>query len=136
MNVTRDVIMDLYPLYREGGASEDTRRLVEDFVDADPEFRRFLALGGEAELPATPAPVPEAEMAILARTKGLIGLRSVIMGLAIFVTLLPFSGRLTSGSMEWIFLGRPRVAAVMLLAAAGLWLGYAAVNRRLRGTGL
>jgi len=31
-------------------------------------------------------------MVILARTKRLIGLRSVIMGLAIFVTLLPFSG--------------------------------------------
>jgi len=138
VNVTREVILDLYPLYRDGEASEDTRRLVEEFLDADPDFGRSLALERETGLlEAGPsAPAPDAEMATLARAKRLLNLRSVLMGLAIFATLLPFSVRLSDGSMEWIFLGTPRVAAGMLLAGAGLWIAYAAVNRRLTVSGL
>ena len=38
MKVTRDVVTDLLPLYLSGDASDDTRRLVDDFMTTDPEF--------------------------------------------------------------------------------------------------
>lgn len=138
MNVTREVILDLYPLYREGEASEDTRRLVEGFLETDQEFARHLEPGEEADLPdlKPAAPHPDAEMEALARARRLINLRSLLMGLAIFLSLLPLSVHGDGDSVRWVFLGTPQVVAPMLLAAAGLWVGYAFVTRRLRGTGL
>jgi anti-sigma factor RsiW len=40
VKVTRDVIYDLLPAYFAGEASSDTRALVEECFDADPELRR------------------------------------------------------------------------------------------------
>ena len=42
MNVTRDVITDLWPVYASGEASPDTRALVEAFLQGDPEFARLI----------------------------------------------------------------------------------------------
>lgn len=42
MKVTRDVIVDLWPLYSSGEASPDTRALVEAFLDGDPAFANEL----------------------------------------------------------------------------------------------
>jgi len=41
MNVSRDVIYDLLPGYFAGEASADTRALVQEYFDTDPEFRRM-----------------------------------------------------------------------------------------------
>ncbi len=41
-NITRDVIVDLWPLYVSGDASPDTRRLVETFLKQDAEFAAEL----------------------------------------------------------------------------------------------
>lgn len=38
MKPTRDVVVDLWPLYASGEASPDTRALVEAFIAEDPEF--------------------------------------------------------------------------------------------------
>jgi len=35
MNVTREVILDLLPVYLAGEASPDTRALIEEFVEQD-----------------------------------------------------------------------------------------------------
>lgn len=42
MNVTRDVIYDLLPGYFSGDISPDTRALVDEFLQKDPEFSRML----------------------------------------------------------------------------------------------
>jgi hypothetical protein len=42
MNVTRDVINDLWPVYAAGEASADTRALIEEFLDRDPEFAQLV----------------------------------------------------------------------------------------------
>ena len=42
MKVTRDVIYDLLPGYFSGDLSPDTRVLVDEFLDQDPEFRRMM----------------------------------------------------------------------------------------------
>ena len=38
MKITRDVILDLLPLYLDGEASPDTQVLVEQYLETDPEL--------------------------------------------------------------------------------------------------
>jgi hypothetical protein len=42
MNATRNVVMDLWPLYAAGDASQDSRVLVEEFLTQDPRFAQAL----------------------------------------------------------------------------------------------
>jgi anti-sigma factor RsiW len=62
MEPTRDVIKDLLPLYLAGEASADSRALVEEQLDRDPELAG-LAQQWKTQLPGPPpAPVrPEAQ---------------------------------------------------------------------------
>lgn len=46
MNVTREVIKDLLPLYQEGEVSPDTRQLVEEYLAKDSELRDQVAASG------------------------------------------------------------------------------------------
>ncbi len=41
MNVTRNVVTDLLPVYFSGEASDDTKLLVEDYFREDPDFERI-----------------------------------------------------------------------------------------------
>lgn len=63
MNVTRDVVTDLLPLYFSGEASEDTRRLVEDFFRENPDFERVARAAAKPleRLGYAPPAAPEAE---------------------------------------------------------------------------
>jgi hypothetical protein len=55
MNVTRQVINDLWPVYAAGEASADTRALVEAFLRQDPAFARALQ-------EQSAEPIPEQEI--------------------------------------------------------------------------
>ena len=74
MNVTREVINDLWPVYAAGEASTDTRALVEAFLQQDPEFARLLqGRGEEAQLRQDPPGLsPDCEAQALRRTKRLL----------------------------------------------------------------
>ena len=50
MNISREVINDLWPVYAAGEASADTRALIEEFFDRDPEFARILRAHGDENL--------------------------------------------------------------------------------------
>jgi hypothetical protein len=56
MEVTRDVILDLLPLYLAGEASADTQALVKEFLDHDQDLAQ-LARRWRERLPEPP-PVP------------------------------------------------------------------------------
>ena len=43
MKITRDVIYDLLPGYFAGEVSADTRALIDEFLETDPEFARMTA---------------------------------------------------------------------------------------------
>jgi predicted anti-sigma-YlaC factor YlaD len=66
MNVTRDVITDLLPVYFSGEASEDTKRLMEEYFRENPEFERIArkAVMPLEKLLRTAAILPEAEREI------------------------------------------------------------------------
>jgi len=47
MTVTREVVRDLWPVYAAGEASDDTRRLVDEFLAQDSDFARALRADAE-----------------------------------------------------------------------------------------
>lgn len=68
MKPTRDVIVDLWPLYASGEASPDTRALVEAFIEKDREFGERLREREDAGLsPAPLSPPRDHERATLLR---------------------------------------------------------------------
>jgi len=74
MNVTRQVIHDLWPVYAAGEASADTRALVEAFLRQDPAFARALQEQSaepmpEQEIPRLPL---DLEAKALRRTQRLL----------------------------------------------------------------
>ena len=74
MNVTREVINDLWTVYVAGEASTDTRALVEAFLRQDPELARLLQGRGEEALLRQDPPrlSPDREAQALRRTKRLL----------------------------------------------------------------
>jgi anti-sigma factor RsiW len=51
MEITRDVILDLLPLYVADEASADTRALVEEYLKTDPELAEMAKDPGAVRLP-------------------------------------------------------------------------------------
>ena len=96
-NITREIITDLYPLYVTGDASPDTRRLVEAFVEEDPEFLRMLGEAGQDRLGAYAPPTlsPDHELKTLARVKRHLFGPIWAMQLAIIFSCFAF-GRIVS----------------------------------------
>src|SRR5262245_38765619 len=92
MNITRDIITDLWPLYVAGEASTDTRGLVEEFLRQDPEFFRLLQDSREVDLlkTAVPSLPPDQEVQALNRTKRL--LHGWDWSLVLLLFALQFSG--------------------------------------------
>jgi anti-sigma factor RsiW len=100
MAVTRDVILDLLPLYLSDEASPDTRSLVEQHLEADRDLAR-LAGQWEKRLPeAPPAPVnPEAQALAYQEAKRRITNRIITLAAAIAFTTLIVAGAALAGAM-------------------------------------
>jgi len=91
MKVTRDVIVDLWPLYEADAASPDSRALVEEFLMSDPGLAQSLKQGEEAArrlLAPQGLRPPDDEKAALDRVKLLLRLRYYMLALAISTTAL------------------------------------------------
>ena len=100
MTVTRDVIMDLLPLYLSDEASSDSRALVEEHLDKDPELAR-LATRWKARLPEPPpAPVnPEAQAIAYQEAKRQIANRVIALAIVIAVGTIVIGGAALMGAM-------------------------------------
>lgn len=140
MNVTRDVVTDLLPVYLSGEASPDTKALVEEFLQHDPELAR-IAREGQIEkglgLPRGEGRC-DAELQALSRTRGLLRRRGWLLALAIFFTTLPLSFAWSSerGFVWTMWRDSPAVAATSLAVGVVSWIGYILTRRRLRTTAL
>lgn len=139
MNVTREVILDLLPIYLAGEASADTRALVDQYIKQDAALGREIREKMVENLSAIapPAMPPELELKALRRTRNLLGRQRRLLAMAVFFTVFPLSTgfRFSGGRLEeaWL-LARdyPQLAALSLVIGLGMWIAYYFSHRRLR----
>lgn len=100
MAVTREVIMDLLPLYLSDEASTDSRHLVEEHLDKDPELAR-LATQWKNRLPEPPpAPVnPDAQVMAYQEAKRQIANRVITLAAVIAFGILAIGGVALIGAL-------------------------------------
>jgi hypothetical protein len=92
MEITRNVILDLLPLYLADEVSADTRTLVEKYLENDPELASIAEQSAALELPED-IPVPltqEDKMKAYREAKRLMFQRTIILAITISFTLLCF----------------------------------------------
>ena len=135
MNVTREVIMDLMPLYLAGEGSPATRSLVEEYLRQDPGLRAQMS-AGLTDVPPAALP-PDLELRSLRRTRGLLSKQRWLFGAAFLFTLLPFSsdfrienGRLTEA--RFYGLEHPILAMLFIILGLACWTAYFLIRRSLR----
>ena len=140
MTITRNVVVDLFPLYLAGEASADTRALVETYMKDDPVFAAQMrervergaeifgiAAGTHDALP------PDHEKLTLERVRRFNRNRTYWLGFALAYLLTPLSFMFNGSHVSWIMLrDNPKQAIVFWIASAGCWIAYYVMGRRLR----
>jgi hypothetical protein len=143
MNVTREVILDLLPVYLSGEASPATSSLVEDYMKQDKDLaRQIRERWAENFAKASPSVLPpDLELKSLRRTKNLLGWQRWLFGFGIFFSVIPLSSEMVFAKgrpMEFHFLlySSPVELSVCLTLAAACWIAYFVLRQQLRKTGL
>jgi len=101
MEITRDVILDLLPLYVAGEVSPDTRSLVEAYLGTDPQLARMAEQSKSIQqLEDIPVPLTkEAEMEAYEEAKRLQLQRTIIWAVVIAVIILAVLGLASVAAM-------------------------------------
>jgi anti-sigma factor RsiW len=138
MNINRDVINDLLPLYFAGEASPGTRSLVEEYLRANPEVaadvRERAARATALVDDVAPAP-PDHEKATLERIRRFNRSRHQLLCFTIAFALMPFAFVFGDEGIRWVMVrDSPRQAVLFLVAALGCWVAYFLLGRRLRAS--
>jgi anti-sigma factor RsiW len=136
MNITRDVITDLYPLYESGEASPDTRALVAEFLATDPEFaaniNKILSSDSTKNLDELNSQLPkELEMQTLNKTRALLKKRSLYMAFAFTFTGLTFAFTFDSSGVRWIWSNAILGSVACALIALLFWVLFLNTRRTL-----
>jgi len=131
MNVTKEIINDLIPLYVANECSADTRRLVEEYLQGNPheaeELRRVMA----APVPRiAPSETNLDEVRSFREARRRVRRRSWVMAFAIFFSLAPFSFVWTEGRVWWVLRDAPASAAVYAAVGVVFWVIYAVQRSR------
>ena len=137
MKVTREVIVDLLPVYVSGEASPATRTLVEEYLSQYPELmEQVLRLKSEdlLDFPEVTVP-PELAMRSLRRTKTLLAWQRWLFGLGMFFTLfsLSFETNISGGRIRefhFLFRDSPLFASFLAIGIC-CWIAYFVVRRQL-----
>jgi len=139
MNVAREVILDLLPLYIAGEASPASRALVEEHLKHDPDLaERIRILGAEGFAPKAPSELPpDLELRSLRRTRRLLGMQRWLFGLGIACLALPLgmSFRFQDGRLSdfhFLVSDSPSLLGPLLLLGVACWIAYFWLRRRLR----
>lgn len=129
MTITRDVILDLWPLYASGDASADTRAIVDQFLRDNPDFARQVR--DEPHLPTNPASLaPDQELKTLARVRRRLGGYRTLLTLAMIFSSISF-GRIVSDT-SWDV--SPRNFIISASIAMAFWIAYCASLWWMRAT--
>jgi hypothetical protein len=140
MNVTRDVITDLLPLYLAGEASPGTRALLEQYLRENPEFAstvREATERGTALLESSPSALPsvDREKATLERVRQFNRRRTLLLALTFGLALTMFAFSFEGNRIQWVMLrDNPLQALFLMVAAFGCLVSYLALGRRIQAT--
>ncbi len=136
MKVTREVITDLLPVYLSGEASADTRALVENFFQQDPEFAQAAkAEGSQTLLQAVPETLsPEDEMAALVRAKTAVRRRSLFLAFGLMFTGFMVGFHFDHSGIHWLWHDFPVGAMVCGLLALIFWISFFRTKHPLRSS--
>ena len=100
MAVTREVIMDLLPLYLSEEASNDSRALVKEHLENDAELARLANQWMDRLPEPPPVPVnPEAQVTAYQEAKRQIANRVITLAAAIAFGILLVGGTALIGAM-------------------------------------
>lgn len=143
MTITRDVVMDLLPLYVAGEASADTRALVEEFLRQDPELHRRVLEGRLDPLVPPEAmhsrPGPDVEIRSLRRAHGLLRWQRLTYAWALTFSFLCLSSAISIEGghlhVRLLLLELPTVFVPCAILALSCWANYLFLRRRARVTG-
>lgn len=107
MEISRNVILDLLPLYIADEASPETRALVEEYLDTDPELAKIAdKLSGAELLDEVPIPITkEHEMEAYQEAK-LQQRRYIITLVAVIAVIFLF---MMAAALAGLFLLIPRI---------------------------
>ena len=93
MEITRNVIEDLLPLYIAGEASEDTIALVDKYLQTDPELSDKVQYAKEIHFPEVPVPLRKDEhMEAYKEAQRVIQRRIMVVGAVIALVILTLLG--------------------------------------------
>jgi anti-sigma factor RsiW len=106
--ITRNVVLDLLPLYVADEVSADTRVLVEEYLEADPELASIAEESAAMEL-SSDIPVPltkEDQMRAYREAKRIMLLRTVVLAAVIAVILSLVFALIVFAPVVFIYLNR------------------------------
>jgi len=134
MNITKNIINDLIPLYFANECSADTRAPVEEYLQQNPEQGDELRRIINTPVPGTVPPAKNLdEVRAFRQARRRLRRRSWLMALAIFFSLAPFSSFSADDGRSWWFLrDAPRAALVYAAIGVGFWILYAVERSRSR----
>ena len=127
MTVTRPVIVDLWPLYVSGEASAETRALVDEFLQNDPELARQLRRDPLGAVEAPPPP-PDTETRAFARARQQLRGYPLMLQMALIFSGLAFCRIVSDTSWDV----SPRNFIVMASLAGIFWIAFCVTLWRMR----
>jgi len=95
--ITRNVILDLMPLYLAGEASQDTKELVEAYLESDKGLAEMANKSTTFDLPKD-VPVPlekDQALQLYIEAKRQMTIRIAIIGLTIVIVMAFFGAMIT-----------------------------------------
>jgi len=131
MNITKNIIDDLMPLYAANECSPDTRALIDEYLREHPreagDLQRIL------NTPPGTVVAPAArlnEMKALREARRRLRRRQWLMGFAIFFSLAPLSFFSGDHVTFWMLRDAPASASVYGAIGVACWIAYAVERSR------
>ena len=138
MEVTREVVLDLLPLYLAGEASPASRAAVEEFLQRDPELAQSIRSRWVENLArVVPSPLPpDLELRSLRRTRNLLAVQRWLFAFGICFTGIGvgFEVRFEHGALQYfrpLLWKYPLPIGACLALGIACWVAYHAIRRRL-----
>ncbi len=127
-SIPRNVILDLLPAFIAGEASDETRKLVEEYAENDPEIAGLIRAGKlePSEVsPKTAAP-DDLEMKTIKRVRRSIRLQMMYVAIGTAaVLMIPLIAMMFTGAVNWT----PIDFIVMGILLFGTGLAYVLITR-------